>query len=172
MRRDQLEASGIPLDLEERAVETLGTHLSSIEAFVRNASMIPWLARVDRFESWDSEVHRIRNLEAALDAERAFEPVSDRVWEAIETLGRSAGRFHQMQAAEHYWIVRHEVPDEYSAVYDRLLPQFSADQVGAMRELILEDLVAIQFYRQRMEWYERGHWLCAIELESGRPIIY
>lgn len=172
MTARQLGPAGIPEDLEERAVERLGRQRVRVEAFVLRASSINWLTRAGQPEPWDAEVDRVWSLQEARLAERRFRAVTTEVWSVLENVGRAVGRFDMMQAAEEFWIARLEVPDQSSDAFDRLHPQLNSDMVGALREILLDDVVPIRLYRRRMEWYEKGHWLCAVDVDTGRLIVY
>ncbi len=162
----------IPKNLRRRALARLGRFREPVEEFVQRANKIRWLEHAGRPEPWDSEVVRVGSLEEARKAYHEFLPLSETVWESLESIGKAAQRFDAMQAAEDYAIAASKWPDEESASrYDLLQAKINSDTVGSLREIVLEDLVSIRFYRQCIEWYERGHCRCAIT-GDGRPVIW
>lgn len=165
---------GIPEDLERQALAVLGRDAKPVQAFVRRLNRIPWLERAGMPEGWDKEVVRVWNLADARQAEREFRPVHRVVWSALEAGGETTNRFAAMEAAENYWIARFEPRydrHEPSYVHDLLFAEISTDIVGALRELILNDWVPIRFFRQKIDWYAKGHWLAAVTPE-GRKVVY
>jgi len=35
----------------------------------------------------------------------------------------------------------------------------------------LDDLVSVRLFRETIDWYEKGHWLCGID-KQGRRLVY
>lgn len=163
---------GMPSDLEERAVERLGAYRTRVEELVRRTQQIEWLTRGGQREPWDAQVARVWSVEEALQRRETFRPMVEAVWASVEALGRTAGLIEVMEAAEALWIARFEVPDSSASTYDRLFPHFDSDVVGALRETVLDDVVPVQFFRRSIGWYEKGHWLCAIDEHTGAPVVF
>jgi hypothetical protein len=42
---------------------------------------------------------------------------------------------------------------------------------GACREIILADFVKLSFYAEALDWFESGHWRCAIA-SDGRRVVF
>ncbi len=168
------ENLGVPDDLDRRALAVLGRDAKPVQAYVRRMNRIHWLERAGQPEEWDHRVVRVWDLEEAKRAERAFRPVHRAVWSGLEAIGKAADRFEAMEAAEDYWIVRfdprfdqHEPP----YVHEVLFAEIRTDIVGALREIVLDDWATVRFFRQKIDWYAKGHW-CAAVTPEGQKVVY
>jgi hypothetical protein len=165
-------AHHIPADLERHALKKLDRWRTPVRQFVERVNKIRWMARAGLPEPWDGEVVRVWNVEAANQADSAFTPVLDAVWTSLEDIGTAAGRLEVMRAAEDYWIVRFDPhPRDRRSWPDLLAAQIHTDLVGALRELVLDDMVSIRYFRDSLAWYERGHWRCGVA-EDGRQVVW
>jgi len=161
-----------PRTLGPRAWRRLGRFQKPVQAQVRRVNKIRWLERGGLAEQWDGEVVRIWHYEDAEQISRGFMPVREAVWTALGEIGQSVGRFGAMQAAEEYWIARFKPqPRDRRGYIDELYPSIDSAIVGSLREIVLDDVVSVRFFREAIDWYEKGHWLCAID-EHGQRLVY
>jgi hypothetical protein len=164
----------IPDNLDEDALARLGRFGRPVQHFVRKVNRIHWMERAGKPEPWDAKVLRVWNIAEAKKEKAAFRPIYNAVWDNLEGLGRVANRFDQMQAAEDYWIARfNPIYDrqEPSITHDILFPEIHSDIVGALREVVLDDLVSLRFFRANVRCYERGHW-CPGVTPEGLKIVF
>jgi hypothetical protein len=169
-----IDNDGIPEDLDRDAREKLGPYLRRVEDLVRRVNRIHWLARAGEPEPWDREVERVPSLAEGKERYHAFVPVGDAVWKGQTEIGAATGRSQLLDAAEDYWIARfHPRFDlhEPSYTHDLLFAAVRNDVVGALREVILQDVVPMRFFRDALVWYERGHWRAAIT-PTGKRVVY
>ncbi len=76
-----------------------------------------------------------------------------------------------MEAALDLSIARSDWPDPWSANYDRIWPAITTTLEGALRELVMTDVVTIRYFGERIDWFEREYWWCGLT-EQGQRIIY
>lgn len=169
-----LDEFGLPVDLGTHAWDRLGRYRLPVRRLVRRLNRIHWMEHAGEPAPWDETVVRVRHLEEAKRVrDETLRPLVNTVWQALEEIGRAAGRLELMQAAEDYWIAEFDpqFDQEPSYTHNLLLAPIHSDLVGALREIVLDDVVSIRFFRESITWYERGHWRCGIR-EDGRRVVW
>ena len=164
----------IPENLEANALQTLGPYARRVQNMVRRLNRIHWLARAGMPEEWDSKVERVSSLTEARKLHRTFVPVDDAVWKSQTEIAEVIGRSALLRAAEDFWIARFDPRFDHhnpSYTHELLFAAVRSDSVGALRELVLEDIVPMRFFRDAIGWYEKGHWRAAIT-DEGMRVIY
>ena len=166
-------------ELQERGrerLEQLGRFRDPVERLIARASRNRWFERVQLSESWDHEVLRVRSLDEAKRMAKDYSPVTNAVLMALESVGKAAGRWEKIRAADIYCSAYLNLYPEGVSIASKLRMRslymhVFTDFHGALRETILDDLVQIRFYREAIVWYERGHWRCAIG-SDGRQVVW
>ena len=169
-----IKGKDLPRTSAQEALLQLGGFRAAVRDLVRRVNELPWMEHAGEPAPWDGDVVRVRTLEDARRMEKdTFRPVVMAVWNALEEIGKASGRFDLMLAAEDYWIAAFDprFDQEPSYPHDLLFPQIHSDIVGALREVILDDVASVRFFRSNIDWYERGHWRCAIT-HDGRPVVW
>lgn len=166
------EGDPVPADLVPKALQRLGRFRKPVQRLVHEVNRIHWMEHAGQPEPWDDQVTRVWDFASAKEVSGTFIAVEDAVWESQRIIGEATGRYDQMDAAEDYWIGCFSPrPSEPSYAEDLLFARIHSDIVGALREVILSDVVDTRFFRQMITWYKRGHLMCGIT-ENGRRVIW
>lgn len=165
------EGDELPPNYEWDALRGLDRFRRPVRTAVARLNRIPWLERVGEPESWDDQVVRVWDRPAALAAAERRIPLASAVTRWMEEVGKISGRWEMMDAAHAYWIARFAHPEAYLYADPLTQTAIHFDCVGALWELILDEVMPIRFRREAIRWYERGHWLCGIA-EDGRRIVW
>jgi hypothetical protein len=154
---------------ERRALEVLGDFRDRVEALIDRTNRFNWLASGGLPVSEADSVLQLSSLTDALRWHRQNLQVGSAVRTCLANAAKYVGRDRQVLAAGDLFIARslHYENDEALEISLAVV----GDITGALSEVILQDVVPIDFFGRSIDWYERGHWLCGIG-RDGKPVIW
>ncbi len=172
----------LPQDLIERAIaelnreiperdvliERLGKFGHEVEVFVKRLEAIKFFAnigkpikeqsrgKIDRVEDWDSAIKV--SLEGTI-------ALIDNKFEIRRSLIKQHGLQTLSDAA--FDLYNEYVPLSIpQGVRGTVKAALFVDIEGALDEIILQDLSNDRFFLDLFDWYEQGHWPCAVKKDS------
>ena len=154
------------------STDGLGRFDRIIREYMQSFNEIAWMAHAGEMPDPPGRLVRATSFEAARAEYHVFVKVSTAVWRSLDAIAEATERRHYFDAMEDYFIDTFQPdPIYYEWTIWKLGDAISSDLKGCLREVILDDVAHVTFYRESLAWYRRGHWRCGIDT-SGRPIIW
>lgn len=161
-----------PSDVEDASWKCVARFHQPVTQFLEGINEFHWLVRAGERDVGVDNIVWIPDAQTAKLEYRRLLPLTNGVFVALGAIAETIGRGSVMQAAEDLWITHFDPKwGDVMTLEDVLGTSVHSQLVGALRELVLDDVVSIKFFREAVSWYERGHFLCGVD-EVGRRIVW